>query len=56
MIEYIYYVCNEFGDTLYEFKDEGSAMESCNYQNGESVSRKQLLTEEEPYAKNAQQL
>jgi hypothetical protein len=56
MTEYIYYVCNEFGDTLYEFNDEMDAMESCNHQNGESVSRKRLLTEEDDHAKNAQRL
>jgi len=37
-----YYVCDENGDTLYEFFNESDAMENCNYFNGEFVSRRNI--------------
>lgn len=43
---FIYYVCDEYGQTLYEYNDEQDAMEAANKQEGYSVSRKQLLTED----------
>jgi hypothetical protein len=56
MPEYVYYVCDENGDILFEYYNEEDAREVANKQEGYSISRKQLLTEENPYAKNAQQL
>ena len=44
--EYVYYVCNEFGDVLYEYFNEEDAMEVANKDESYSVSRKQLLTED----------
>jgi len=44
--KFIYYVCDEFGQTLYEFTNEEDAMEAANKQEGYFVSRQQLLTED----------
>lgn len=44
--EYVYYVCDEYGHTIFEFYDELDARIEANKQEGYSVSRKQLLTED----------
>ncbi len=44
--EYIYYVCDENGSVLFEYADEMDAREMANKQEGYSISRKQLLTED----------
>jgi hypothetical protein len=45
-VEYVYYVCDEYGHTIFEYYDEGDAREEANKREGYSVSRKQLLTED----------
>lgn len=37
--EYKYCVCDDLGQTLFEYDNEMDAMIQCNYQNGEFVSR-----------------
>ena len=44
---YIYYVCDESGNVLYEYYDEETAQEVANKQEGYSVSRRQLLMEDD---------
>jgi hypothetical protein len=39
MSNYIYCVCNEFGDTLREYSTEEDASEGCDYGNDEFISR-----------------
>jgi ABC-type transporter MlaC component len=36
---FTYYVCDNFGQTLHEYDNEQDAMEQCNYNNDEFVSR-----------------
>ena len=44
--KFIYYVCDELGQTLYEYTNEQDAREVANKYEGYSVSKKQLLTED----------
>mgnify|MGYP007107497150 CR=1 FL=1 len=37
--EYTYCVCDDLGQTLFEYDNEMDAMIQCNYQNDEFVSR-----------------
>lgn len=45
-VEYVYYVCDEYGHTIFEFYDEMDAREESNKYEGYSISKKQLLTED----------
>jgi hypothetical protein len=44
--KFIYYVCDESGQTLYEYTNELDAREVANKHEGYSISRKQLLVED----------
>lgn len=46
MSNFKYYVCNEFGDVLYEFNTEAEALAEAARDETYSVSRRQLLTED----------
>jgi hypothetical protein len=46
MSEYVYYVCNEFGDIVYEYYTEMDAREQANKQEGYSISKRRIVNED----------
>jgi len=46
MPEFVYYVCNEFGETMYEYYSQLDAMEMANRYDGYFVSRRAVVSDE----------